>query len=206
MANSAHAVQSVLLNLVAYIKAQVPALTVLNEFPAANVKLTYPSLSVFSQPAKFTNHMPVVLATTTPVAGQVTATEDVGEYDLKMQLDLWTRTKPERDTILGQVLDAINAAVADTTGNNNSMGLQLQLADYFNEWARYDIDGHQYLDDEAAAQRQERRVKIDVLANVRAIRQRTYYAMSHIQANVGAETQDSQMTDDTTATDLNLIF
>lgn len=193
MPNASHAVQSCLNNFATYLAGKVTGLTVYKEWPAANQKLSYPSVTLFTGQVKTMNRSPEQIAVTTPdINNKVTATFVVGEHDFKLQVDLWCANKVQRDTVLGQIENAINAAVNDNTGNNNAAGLSLQLTDYFNDWARLDIDGMLYVDDEAAAQRQERRVKLDLLVNCRAILQRTYYAMTSIQTQIGVgPTQNS---------------
>lgn len=168
----ANPVQSLVGNLQAYLAAQVAGLTVLTEWPGGNVQLRMPSLTIFSGEAQFMNLTPYVIASTTPdpVTHLTTTTLIVGEYDLKLQLDLWCRNKLERETMFGLVEAAINKQVSP-------MGLSLQMTDYFSQWARYDIDNHQFVDDEAGAQRQEWRVKIELLANCRMVKQVTGPAM-----------------------------
>ena len=202
MPNASHAVEAAVGNLAAYLRAQVTGLTVLDEWPTANQKLAYPTVTLFSGKITTMNRAPELIAQTDPdVDNKVTATEVIGEHDFKLQLDLWCSSKPQRNTVIKQITDAINAKSLDSTGDNNPAGLSLQCANYFNDWIRYDIDGQQYVDDEAAAQRQERRVRIDLLVNCRAIQERTYYAMVNIETYVGAIPLDSQMADDQTFVD-----
>lgn len=177
-----NAVQSLTNNLAAYLRTQVAGLTVLTEWPGANQKLAYPSLTIFSGEPVFTPYTPYEVSRTAPdVNNQIISTMVVGEYDVTFQLDLWCRNKLERETVFGQVFDAINQVVVP-------MGLSLQLTDYFNEWARYDIDRHSFVDDEAGAQRQEWRVKLSLLANVKCLKQLTSYAMITIVDTVGVTT------------------
>ncbi len=178
-----HPIQAVTNAFAAYLLAAVPDLkAVLKEWPDSNVKMQFPSVTLTSGEAPLKNKMPEQLSCTEPDEdGKVTATYAVGQYDYKIQLDLWCRTKPERDTMLASLIDAVNAQAMDATGKNNPLGLALQLTAYFDEWVHLDIDGHRYVDDEAGAQREERRAKVDLLVNVRAIKQRTLYAMKTIE-------------------------
>lgn len=208
MPNASHAIQSCLSALASYLAGHVTGLTVFTEWPSANQQLVYPSLTIFTGQVKIMNRQPEQVAITTPdVDNKVTVTEVIGEYDAKMQLDLWCATKLQRDTVLGQVLDAINLATTSSNpqGVNNAAGLSLQLSDYFNEWVRFDLDAFTYMDDEAAAQRQERRVKIDLLLNCRAINQRTLYAIIQGQTVIGASISTS-LVDDNSGTETRDAF
>lgn len=207
MPNASHAVQSCLTRLQAYFVAQISTLTVYPEWPSANQKLVYPAMSMFQGKVNTMNRQPEIIATSAPdTDGKVTVTEIVGEHDFKIQLDLWCRNKPERDTYLGLVMDAINLKVADTTGNNNPAGLSLQLTDYFNDWVRFDLDGWQLVDDEAGVQRQERRAKIDLLVNCRAIRERILYAIEQIEIHDAALAINGSLADTTVDTESHDVF
>lgn len=188
-----------------YLAAAITGLTVRDEWPNANQKLIFPSVTLTAGKVTTMNRAPEQMSVTTPVANQVTATECIGEHDFKLQVDLWTRTKIERDTILGQILNALSPIPVGNGGANRCAGLSLQLSNYYNDWVRFDVDGHELVDDEAAAQRQERRARIDLLVNCRAIQLRTYYAMVSIQTNVGASSNDSDMQDNTTNTDQSTV-
>lgn len=178
MSNSADAVQAVTDALATYLTTQITGLTVFKEWPAANQKLVYPTLTIFTGDQPFTPLGPYEIARTTPaVDNTVIQTLVVGEYDLKMQLDLWCSDKVMRAKYLGLIVDALSPDI-------QPLGLRIQLASYYNEWAQYDVDGHQNVDDEAAAQRQERRAKIRVLVNVKAIRQKTGFAMINLETDL----------------------
>jgi hypothetical protein len=209
--NANHPVQAVNDALASYLKAQASlnGLTVLTEWPTANQKLTYPSVSIFANtPAGAFMALPPeqVTATAPDVNNVTTVTFVVGEWDYKIQLDVWARNKPERDAWLGKVKDAINAAMADaTTSSFNPMGLSLTLTNYFNEIARLDVEGAGYVQDERAAQVEEWRGKIDLLVNVREIRQRTMYAIKTIQVAQGMNTDGSNFGDDTAGTETIVV-
>lgn len=176
-----------------YLRAQVPGLTVYLEWPAPNQQLTYPSVTLFSGKDSFMNLMPETIATTLPdQLNKTLVTQIIGEHDWKMQLDLWCASKFERETTLGAIKAAINAQVSDGSGQNKASGLSLQLTNYYNDWARFDIDSIERVDDEASAQRRERRVKISLLVNCREIAQQTLYAMTQIQVQMGVGQADDQ--------------
>lgn len=189
-------------SLAAYLRTQIPGLTVYNEWPNANQVLNYPVVTLTMGQPKIMNLPPEQIAITTPdVDGKVTVTHIVGEVDFMLQLDLWTSNKIMRGQQLGLLFDAINAQVGDDTGARNAAGLSLQLTTYYNDWARFDLDGYRFADDEQAAQRQERRAKVDLLVNCRIIRERTLYAISKVDVALGVETKNSEMANDSTYTD-----
>lgn len=177
-----------------YLLGRIPALTIYREWPYGNQKLKYPTVALTHSRPQIMNLPPETIAVGAPNnKGQVVATEIVGEVDFKIYMDLWTANKADRDIYLGLLIGAINAQVDDASGNNNPAGLSLQLTSYFNDWVRYDLDGYNHIDDEAAAQRQERRAKIDLLVNARIIQRRTYYQMSTIEAEVGVEQTTAEL-------------
>jgi hypothetical protein len=190
LSNASHAIQASLSALAVYLGAEIPGLTIYKEWPSANQKLTYPTLSLFSGQPRLMNLPPEQVAITAPDSdNMVTATYVIGELDFKLQADLWCANKMQRDENLGKVLDAINKSAASVAGNSVA-GLSLQLADYFDSFVRYDLDGFTYVDDEASAQRQERRAKLDILVNCRAIKQVKAPAVKTIQVKEGVATND----------------
>lgn len=190
------AAASALEGLTTWLRTNIPGLTVLSEWPYANQKLTYPSITVTDGQAKRMPLMPETIHVTDPdVDNKVVATEIVAEYDDIWQIDLWARNKLERDELVKQIIDAFNSMEVDNTGNNNPDGISLTLANYFNVIARYEIQDHQSVDDEAGAQRQERREKFRILVNFREVKLRTYYAMRTIEQHVGVTDQNENLED-----------
>lgn len=189
-----------------YLTAQIPSLTVRTEWPDPNQKLIYPCLTLFQGKITTMNRPPEIVSKTAPdVNNQIVVTEIIGEHDFQVQMDLWCSDRVMRDKYLSLVIDAINAQVADSTGNNNAAGLSLQLTNYYNDWARFDVDSNENVDDAAGVQRRERRAKIILLANCRAIRQRTYYAMINIQSYTDATLSTGALADDASGTDERII-
>lgn len=183
------AIEAAIDNLASYLAAQVTGLTVIKEWPSANQALAFPTVSIFSNNPQYTNLQPYSDACTLPNAqNQVTTTWVVGEWDTTLQLDVWCRNKMERRTIGKAIKDAINK-------NVNPQGLSLQMADYFNAWARFDMSAYQLVDDEAGSQRQEYRTRIALLLNVKEMAQTTDYAIINAnpitqdQISVGSDVQ-----------------
>jgi hypothetical protein len=181
----------------------IAGLTVLREFPYANEQLAYPSITITAGTPKLMPQMPYEVSRTTPDGqGKILVNMVTGAYDTSFQLDLWCRDKKERKNYLDLIKAAFDAQAVDASGKGNPSGLSLQLSSYFNEYARFEIDTHTHVDDEAAAQRQERRERIAVIVNCREIRSRTYYAIQQIQGYSQATEKDVVFTDDTTDTEL----
>ncbi len=179
-----------LTTLANFIRLNVPTLTVLEQWPYANEKLTYPSLTITMGKPKRMPEIPYEISCTAPDRHKkVVSNLVVASWDFNFQLDLWCRDKAERKDYTEKVLTLFNSQQVDLSGLDKPDGLSLNMAAHFNESCRYEIDTIEPIDDEAGAQRQERREKISVLVNCREVRQRTYYAMVTIQSNVEVSTE-----------------
>jgi hypothetical protein len=187
-----------------FLAAQIPALTVLTEWPAANKKLNYPSVTLTVGLDKRTPIQPETYSVGAPNgSGQVVEALVVADYEIQIQLDLWTRNVAERRQYLNAIIALFNAALIADTG---PAGLSLELTNYFNIFARYTIDTHEFRDDELAVERQERRARISLLVNTREIVNRTMYAINTIVVDVGVTTSPEEMTDDTANTESHTIL
>ena len=69
-------------------------------------------------------------------------------------------------------------------------GISLQLADYHNEWVRYDLTSIEFVDSEGESQMSEWRIIATVLANVRDIRESVDYLMEQIENKIVAATDE----------------
>lgn len=168
-------VKSIIENLGAYLLENMEDLNqVLYEFPAANVNLKYPSLSIVPGNPQFTPTAPYLLSQGPVVDHQTTIKTIMGSYDLNLQLDLWTRDKIERFKLQEQFFAAFNP-------NPSCAGLSLQMADYHNLWCRYDYNGYNQSDGEPGAQRAEWRQSILIVANTRAVVEQTIEAIETIE-------------------------
>lgn len=173
---SVSAVDAAIDGLASYLGAQVSGLTVQTEWPDANEVLQMPSVTLTAGKAKRTPIQPEEVSVTPPNnLNQVTQVLAVAHYDIPIQLDVWCRTKDERRQTLNAILDAFN--LAENTGNAPS-GLSLQLTNYFDVFARYEIDTHEFRDDEIATERQERRATVMLLVNTRECISRSMYAIT----------------------------
>jgi hypothetical protein len=95
-------------------------------------------------------------------------------YDIEFQLDLWCENKRQRDEQFDKLFSALNPIITP-------MGLSLKLQDYYEQWARYDLVGHQVEDSEEESQRREWRATLKVRSNVREVLNRTDYGIVETQ-------------------------
>lgn len=148
----------------AHLKANMPKLQLVSyDWPTPNVKLRYPSMTIMSGDPEFSNMMPEQLSTG-PVGSKSLSKVlyEVGLYDFKLQIDIWCGSKEERFRMYDEFFRALNSSV-------EVMGLSLELKKYYGVFARYDLVGYSFSDDEEGSQRAEWRARLDVVANCKAI-------------------------------------
>lgn len=181
-------------NLAQFIRTNLTALTVKEEWPYANEKLDFPALTISSidKPKRMPQY-PYPVSDPILVDGMLNVNMLVATWDFQLQLDVWCRSKLERKQYTDAIIALFNSQEIDQTPD----GLSLTVTNYFSEIFRFEIQDIMCVDDEAAAQRQERREKITVLVNCNEIRVKKYYAMNTIQTFVGTENTD----DDTSETE-----
>jgi len=161
----------VILRLALEARTRVPEFReVLEEWPDANQQLNYPALSILSSnPPKQTPCHPWLYKTGVINGANKSVNQwVVGNFDWTLQLDAWLGNKPERNRFhelistklfMGQFLDSLSEV----------SGISLQLPNYHNIICRYDLIGYRFDDSEAGSQRQEWRIKMDVLAHCKQI-------------------------------------
>lgn len=207
MANLSDPVQAITELLRTTMAGAISGLTVLDEWPNANQKLVYPTVTLNSKTPRYRNLPKEEIARTLPdIDNKTLVTYIVGEYDYGIQMDLWCANKIQRGVMLGAILKFLDADAMEDLGDNKALGLSLTLTNYFNTIARLDYDRHELMDNEGAAERQERRVKIDLLVNVRAIRQRTMYAVKSVQVAQEVGSGPAPLTPDDAGTEPVTIF
>jgi len=157
-----------------YLKNEVRELRqVIDEWPNENYKLTMPSVSIITTSTEFRPELTYQSLTGTITNHKAKDLYCVGFYDVKLQLDVWAKTKEERNDIFDLLFIALNK-------NISPMGLSLQLEDYYNQWCQYLLVGHNIADSEERNQRNEWRVTIDLLVNCKAIMERTDSIMTNV--------------------------
>jgi hypothetical protein len=166
--------------LTAFLRQNMPSIkAALEGWPSPNQQLVYPSVTVVTRIPKYTPLSPYVIS-----KDPVSLTDNtmkyrtmVGMYDLSIQLDIWTSYKIQRDQMVEELIHAFNVDPAVP-------GIRIQLADYFNEWAQLSISSVQYVDDEQAVQRNEWRAMVQVLSNLRVIKEQIGYPMQTIESQL----------------------
>jgi hypothetical protein len=166
--------------LCAWLTTNCPSIVqVYDQFPSPGEKLNYPSASVHSTAPLFTPLFPYVIAkgAKDPDTGLTPVTKVVGMMDFTLKLDLWCAYKPQRDSIFEEIASAFSL-------NSDVQGIDLTLTSYFNECIHYSISNVQYIEDEASAQRNEWRVIVDVLVNMRNIKLYSLKTIETIENNM----------------------
>jgi len=133
-----------------------------NEWPEANEGEFENVFSCHVVKAGLVKTYPKLLKTE-PITGdaiKVAALFGVGQYDIDVQVDIWTPYKANRAVLYKKFSEAVDEEFLTT--DNGSSGLSLTLANYFDTIARYEIVGYNFPDDERSSQTDEWRVKVDL--------------------------------------------
>lgn len=161
-----HVAKAIMEGLGTHLKDRIRNLEqVLYDFPAPNITLKYPSLSIISGDPTFAaeaNSYIISQGDTNPDTQKASVARVVGTYEFKLQIDFWCRDKVERFKIYDQFFKAFHTQI-------EPMGLNLQLSNYYDLWCRYDQIAYHYEDSQIGSQRAEWRVIIDLLAQCRAV-------------------------------------
>lgn len=172
MSSRAFVTKDVLVQLGKHLKKEMPDLKqVLLDFPEANKTLMYPSISLFVQSPDYVPEMNPYVASEVDIsqfeAPKAKYRYVTGSYDWKIQADIWCQNKEQRHRLYDQFYKAFNSQFP-------TLGLTLELEDYFGVLCRYDMVGFNYGDDgELSSQTKEWRVKIDLIGHCKAILEQT---------------------------------
>lgn len=158
-------------------------------WPAPNQKLKYPAISIFAKIPKYTHLQPYVIKKNAIVNHRATVLRCVGMYDFELQMDLWCSYKPQRDSLVENVINAFNL-------DPDSPGANLILEDYYNEPIHLSMASVQYMQDEAAAERNEWRAMLTIECNLRVITSQTNYLMENIENTLETPLQIDTTDDD----------
>ena len=160
---------------------------VIDGLPEGNVPISFPALSIMesgnTEYIPEMNPYPYVDIT----AGDITdhsaeVAYVIGQYNFNLQLDLWCRSKEERDDIYEKFIQGFNSQFP-------LLGLNLTLTDYHGIYCNYSQNGYSKEDAEISSQRQEWRVKINILANCKAILGKDEFIME--ETSVTGDIQDT---------------
>ena len=152
---------------------------VIYDFPSPNVQLLYPSLSIMTGNPTFTAETPYILdqGEMDDETKMATVSRVVGTYEFDLQLDFWCRDKLERFRLYDEFFSAFHKDV-------DPMGLNLQLSTYYDVWCRYDQSGYRYEDRDIGSQRGEWRIIVSLLAQCRAVLEKSEFIIETIENNL----------------------
>ncbi len=194
--NSDEFTRAVINELAEYLEAEMASITtidqILQEWPEANRELpAYPAISIITP-----GDVPL-----TPwqgnqkISGVVNPGDPnlfdykyaVGQYELALQIDIWTDYKNKRHKVFQEFFAAFHKNLVD----QGHSGVNLSLLDYHGQPVHYMMTGYNYGDSEEASQRKEWRVKIDVEVIADAILEATQAAMIDNQSvtEIGEQTK-----------------
>lgn len=178
MAEQKSASRAVVKALMEHLKASMPELAaVYDDFPNHNQALKYPALTVFTNEPKFENLMPYVHSKKDPTGISSEVVKVIGQYEFRLQLDLWSKTKFERHDLYESLFRALNP-------NSLNPGLSIKLTEYYDLWCRYTFISFSFLGSEPESQRNEFRAKINVIADVKAVTESVESLMDTIENNL----------------------
>lgn len=155
--------------------------SVYDEFPNHNEKMVLPCASVITVGTPtLTNLMPHTFKKEVDPdnADNDLVYDVIGQYDARIQLDLWTEYKIQRGRLLDIFDNALNKQQIES---DLPSGLSLILSDYYSAIARYDNVGYTYMDSEENSQKDEWRVKVDLLVNYPKIKVKSIPRISEIK-------------------------
>ncbi len=150
---------------------------VIQDFPTPNIPLVFPSLAITNSaddgcysslsPYETEEPEPTELLSQTSVFV-------VGHWDFKMYLDFWCSSQPDRNKIFAKANELLNPDV-------ETMGLRLQLPNYHDAWASFDVSGIRHEDKEVSAQTGEWRVTITLLVHAPHLREAKEFLIKTVE-------------------------
>lgn len=136
------------------------------QWPYPNQMLEYPCISLLVASPEFINHPPQQFSITDIGNNKLKVLYHTGQYNMTIQVDIWVSNKTDRSKFFTNLDQAINK---EFLKNDSPRGLSLKLKDYYDEIARYEQTGYQYLDNADSAVKGEWRVKVDLVVNFRKV-------------------------------------
>lgn len=167
--------------LAAYLKEKIPSLLAVNDgFPNASQVLKYPCATIFTGKPRITNLMPYVwskdedpLASGADVGKYGVRTIN-GQYEFPLQIDVWLADKPSRHTYWELMDRALNPVPSVP-------GLRLALGEeYYGLPALFTVTDMDFMGDGDSSARNEYRVRIDVLADMKKIAESNEFLMQQL--------------------------
>lgn len=152
---------------------------VLYEFPSANETLKYPSITIIQAgDADFLPELnPYIHNTPTIEDHKASIQYVVGGLEFNLQLDMWCKNKEQRNDMFRELFKALN------TNFPTTMGLSLNLTEYYNTICRYDFTSFSKEDSEVSAQTREWRTRVVILSNCDALLEKEEYMMESLESH-----------------------
>lgn len=160
--------QAAVKGLQQYLKDEIALLEerVFDEWPYHGDEMELPAITVITAGTplytNYSNHILHSKSVDPDNAQNDILKEMIGQFDARIQLDIWTEYKIKRGEIFDLVDNALNKEYLQ---KDLPQGLSLTLANYHDVIARYDQVGYTYIDGEENSQKSQWRVKVDLLVN-----------------------------------------
>lgn len=182
------AIRSCIVTLTKELKAKMTSIVkAYDEFPNQSQKLEFPSFSVSVQEPRFEACSPYIIKKNLDVVdaqGRKQVVKCVGTYDFNIQLDFWCESKFDRHEIYKEFFSAFHQS-------SKTMGLNLKMENYFDQYMSFAQTNAKFMDDnEMSSQRNEWRIKVDIVGSCNAILSKMEHLMEVVE-------QESSVTNET---------
>lgn len=126
---------------------------VYEDWPNPSELLKYPSAAITLGNPQFTSTSPYVFkrGDEPDEDGKFSVARVVGSYEIRLQIDVWCASKPQRRDLYEKLFSAINP-------NASQPGLNLPLNDYYGAYAHLHLEGFSFPDGDEQVQRKEYRI------------------------------------------------
>ena len=169
--------------LVAYLKASMPSIKdVFDDFPNGSQNLKYPCATVVTGRPTYQSIDPYVISkgAVDSASRRAPVRRVVGNYEIPMQVDIWSAHKIQRHKLYEELFAAVNRQVVP-------MGLSLKMVNYFDQHAHFHITGFDFPDSEEQSQRQEWRAIVSLTCTVNHVLETSEFLMETIETTVEAD-------------------
>ena len=158
--------ESIITTLVNFLTTKINDATVLilDEWPEPGYQNKDVTIAITTVGTPETvNRMPTIFSQVDNVdPDKLDVTYNIGQYNLGIQIDVWTDYKAKRNDWYQKISDILDSQFIDSGA---PVGLSLTMDDYLGAIARYDQVGYNYSDSEESVQRSEWRVRFDLRAS-----------------------------------------
>jgi hypothetical protein len=176
--------EAVIIQLKKFIEDNVEQINkVYEEWPSHSQELDMPCCAVRTVGTPQFRHDPPQLLSHENGLSKYT----VGTYDMTINIDIWADSKQKRGDITQLLFDLFNKQFMD---NGHALGISLNLEDYHNIIARYDLDGYNYNDSEEASQRNEYRTILSVLSTFSRVQEKEESTIQEIAVTHSISDED----------------